>query len=423
MSIQHDVTPPAERPNELPPENQLVKQEQEYVVQATAPASWEQHLPQPTRADEYSSALAQAYAKAGTLILTKEESEALMAPFPDEQVAVRPHDGLLYIPHILVSDRLTRVLGPGQWTMVRRWEKFEEGVIYAEYVLIIRGVFVGEAIGGQAYQPKNPKMNYSDALEGTQGEALRRICGKRLSLGSQVWSPDYCDSWLSKHGNWTTENGKRVCRKRNIRTQMTPERAEPVKPPSHATQVPKMPEIAVPEPKQTTVASTEPDESPETKRARWLKLLRPLEPVATQLLIESGVLLPNETIEDLPVSKVPLTKAVAAHFIEQCRLRIDGIQAETAPEVTTSDTPPEPPASGDNHEEEWWYKFPVPFGKDKGCPLGKLDKKTLYGWWANYQPEPRTDKNGKTWPVSQSDRDFRRALDFIGSHYEFTKKD
>lgn len=153
--------------------------------------------PQQMRVMEVSQALEPAYARASTLELTDGEIEQLMAPFPDAIVDIRPHDGLIYISHIHISNRLNKIFKPGKWSLICRRHWLEGTTMYGEYVLLIRGCFVGESIGGHPYVASNPKTNYSDALEATAGEALRRICGKRLSCGSQVWEGDYAKNWVS----------------------------------------------------------------------------------------------------------------------------------------------------------------------------------------------------------------------------------
>lgn len=162
---------------------------------------------QELRVLEVSEALLPAYQRASTLELTEDEIKALMAPFADEFIEIRPHDGLIYIPHIHISDRLNQVLKPGKWALVCRRHWLEGGTMYGEYILLIRGCYVGESVGGHAYQPNNPKTNFSDSLESTAGEALRRIAGKRLSCGSQVWNPEYARQWVAKYaaqvrGRW-----------------------------------------------------------------------------------------------------------------------------------------------------------------------------------------------------------------------------
>lgn len=168
--------------------------------------------PQQMRVMEVSQALEPAYARASTLELTDGEIDQLMAPFPDGIVDIRPHDGLIYISHIHISNRLNKIFKPGKWSLICRRHWLEGTTMYGEYVMLIRGCFVGESIGGHPYVASNPKTNYSDALEATAGEALRRICGKRLSCGSQVWEPDYARHWVAtfahKKGNSWYKNTK-----------------------------------------------------------------------------------------------------------------------------------------------------------------------------------------------------------------------
>lgn len=157
--------------------------------------------------------LKSAYEKASTLILTQEESEALMKEFTDDEIEIKP-TGELYIPHIYIRERLTQVLRPGQWTPVLRSIKKEGNKLMAEVVLLIRGTMCGEAWGAMDYYPTG-RMDYTDALEGAQGEAVRRIAAKTLSCGSQVWKPAFCREWIKKYGEQyetTDKYGKKVKR-------------------------------------------------------------------------------------------------------------------------------------------------------------------------------------------------------------------
>jgi hypothetical protein len=153
------------------------------------------------RVDEVSQSLMLAYERASTLVLTDEEAEQLMGLFPDEQIEIRPHDGLIYLPHIAISRRLSEVFKPAAWSMIQRRAWIEGNRVYAEYVMVIRGCFVGEAVGAHDFQPTNPKMNYSDSLESARAEALRRIAGKSLSCGDQVWQPAYSRRWVADHAD------------------------------------------------------------------------------------------------------------------------------------------------------------------------------------------------------------------------------
>lgn len=163
--------------------------------------------PQQNRTEEVNEALLPAYQKASELKLTDAEDRELQRPFSDDEVEIRPHDGLLYIPHIHISNRLTTTLGGGQWSMIRRREWIEGNRIYAEFVMKVRGCYVGESVGAMDYHPNNPRMNYADALEGTRGECIRRIAAKDLACGSQVWDPAFCRRWIAQYaeqkaGKW-----------------------------------------------------------------------------------------------------------------------------------------------------------------------------------------------------------------------------
>lgn len=349
---------------------------------------------QQARVVEVTDALAPAYQKASTLDMTDAEIDALMAPFPDNMIEIRPHDGLIYLPHIHISDRLNKVFKPGKWALVCRRHWLEGVTMYGEYVMLIRGCYVGESVGGHPYQPNNPKTNYSDTLESTAAEALRRIAGKRLSCGSQVWNPEYARQWCEKFagrgadGKWFKRSG-----------------------PSPAVAPPKTTTAAPPPPKP----SPKPAETPADKKARWIALCTEAGggnvSYATELFMEAGWLLPNEEAKDVSDTYIPKTKAEADRILNEIRKRSG-----------TGEPPPvEPPAEAPPEEDEPWRSFPVPFGKHSGTALGELNKSTLFGFWANF--EVTTEYNGKAKSEAQIAKDtaFREALDAAGEHYEFTK--
>lgn len=154
------------------------------------------------RVDGVANMLFKAYEKASTLELTPEEVAKLTADFPDDAVMTGAGGdaNLLYIQHSSIRRRLAQVFAPGQWTLINRrtWLDEVAGFMYAECVLIIRGCFIGEAIGAQRYSAKNARLNYSDSVEGAQSEALRRIAGKYLDCGIQVWDKTYCNAWKER---------------------------------------------------------------------------------------------------------------------------------------------------------------------------------------------------------------------------------
>src|SRR6516162_10600060 len=85
-----------------------------------------------------------AYEQTSNLSLTEEEAARLREPFPDDAIEILP-TGEIYVPHIFIRERLTQVLGPGQWAMVcieqrREHRSAEEGrkafdVIHCHWML------------------------------------------------------------------------------------------------------------------------------------------------------------------------------------------------------------------------------------------------------------------------------------------------
>ena len=150
--------------------------------------------PGATLAIDATTALAAAIGRAGTLVLTVPESEALRATFPADAIRQRVTKKRTdnYLPHVLISRRLTQVLG-GEWSIVRlrEWIDLDAQRVYGSYVLIVRGVLVADTIQGWPYQPTNRDQDYGDVIECCRGAALRRMAAKScLGCGDQVWIDD-----------------------------------------------------------------------------------------------------------------------------------------------------------------------------------------------------------------------------------------
>lgn len=297
-------------------------------------AKVEQQRPsaQEMRVSEVTEALLPAYQKASTLELTDQEVAQLMEPFPDSTVDIRPHDGLLFISHIHVSNRLNRIFKPGKWALIRRREWFDDqtSVVYGEYVLVIRGCYVGESVGGHQYVANNPKTNYSDALESTAAEALRRICGKRLSCGSQVWDSDYCRKWMEQHA----EQDRGKWRKRATANRTA---APPSNDPQPIKTAPTQPQEVK---KATTEQVLPPKIATEATKAWFLDQLRSVysdEDIKT-FFEKKAFIIPTEKIEDVPLRFVPISRDQMARF-----------SAEMAVWAVGS-----PPASFDEEEPEFF---------------------------------------------------------------------
>lgn len=183
---------------------ELVPQEETEVIERVSSVAQAKN-------DAVANLTMQAYENASTLKLTPEEQKALVADFPDE--AFQPGAGgnrdLIYIEHAFLRERLSEVLGLGQWAFVcrSRWtepyrtSQGKEGHrVYVECMLIVRGCYVAEAVGSMDYLPGNMQTNFGDAIEGAKSSAFRR-CAKEMGIGLQVWKKGFTEGWWQRRNN------------------------------------------------------------------------------------------------------------------------------------------------------------------------------------------------------------------------------
>lgn len=376
--------------------------EAEVQTETSAMMVRDKNLPPPeqpvTPAQAKVNAIAQltmsAYQKASELKLTPEEIRGLEEEFPDE--AFRPgaagKENLIYIEHAHLRDRMNKVFGHGQWAIVprNRWsESYKAGRdqkdairVYVEAMLLVRGCFVAEAVGDMSYFPHNDSQNYGDAVEGAKTAAFRR-CAKELGIGLQAWKKDWCEGWWQRK------------RPQNGSGRQTP--------PPHTT-----PPNAAPTPQSearrpAASADVLPQEATSDQFQRFMALFtQESRPFAVAFFKNKGWLpnTANAVLEELPLKYIPTTKKA-----------VEALMAE----IEAFSTRPEP---GD---EEAWRKFLMPWGKQKGNALGDLDKKYLFGLYANYTVEEEYNGQRKSDETIQKDQEFRRMLDEAGKHYGWNK--
>ena len=166
-----------------------------------------------TRESSVQQLLAQASLKASTLKLTETEKKALRADFHDSdfQRGAGGDTNLIYIEHCALRNRLSDVIGLGEWSfeIIRSWnEDFMAGRppapvvrVYVEGMLLIRGCKVGVAIGDGNYYKGNANGNYGDAYESAKTAAFRR-CAKDFGIGLQCFSKDWCEAYKEKYKNF-----------------------------------------------------------------------------------------------------------------------------------------------------------------------------------------------------------------------------
>jgi hypothetical protein len=145
-----------------------------------------------------------------------------------------------------------------------------------------------------------------------------------------------------------------------------------------------------------------------------------------QLAIELGWIMPNESLHDLPLRYVPNSKTQLEDFknsATEFAMQGRAIKPYEANGVPEGEKAPDSQSGEEDAANEPWRAFQMPFGKEKGVPLGELPKNKLFGWWANYKVETEYNGKPKNPDTIAKDQAFRDMLDAAGTHYEFTKKD
>lgn len=200
-------------------------------------------------------------------------------------------------------------------------------------------------------------------------------------------------------------------------------------PPSSSPPPPK----AAPTPKSASIPA-----SPEKCRAKFAKNIDEagMRQKATQFLIDLTWLLPTETLETMEFRYVPQNKEQYVAFLAKVTNYSVSGKAEKPYEPGEIDSKkpwdlgpkkvevPRDENPDPDSPDAPWRVFPVPFGKHAGKKLAALEKNILWGFWANFRPEPSYQGNdGKvhmTKPEKLAkDRKFRAMLDEAGKHYEF----
>lgn len=276
----------------------LVRIEPSPLESSMVPASSEiAQSPQEFRASEINALMMSAYLKAGTLAMTPDETAKLTAEFPRSCIEKR-ENRFIYIPHIHISKRLTDVFGPGQWTMIRRREWIVGNQINAEWVMIIRGHFIGESIGSQEYYPDNKRQNFADVLEATRGECIRRIAGKYLGCGGEAWDPAVAREMdaaktreMFNRGQNNAAADRAVAASSNFQAPRNAETPTAGAPSSDSNSVKAL--------KEATAAT----------RDWMLSKLADIHPRFLAWSIDKGILMPDQSLDEFPLARVARSKS------------------------------------------------------------------------------------------------------------------
>lgn len=177
------------------------------------------------------SAQQDQFAGIGTAPFSPEAQAVLLAPLADDEIAVLPDSGELYMPGEAVRQRLHRAFGVGGWawkpvsTIVDQDNTNKAGEseprVFHTGHLIVLGRFVAEATGDGRWIKSNPKTDYGTALESAKTNAISRAC-KDLGMWSELRNKEFTTPWKLK--NSVNQGG--VWRKRP---------PQPIKPPANVS--------------------------------------------------------------------------------------------------------------------------------------------------------------------------------------------
>lgn len=151
--------------------------------------------------------------------------------------------------------------------------------------------------------------------------------------------------------------------------------------------------------------------------------------MALEFMQKLGWLMPTETLRELPLRFVPGTLKQMNDLQDAIADFGNGTDAVAPyPAHDIAESAPAKPINVprdtnlDPHSPDArWRSYPMPYGKNAGVKLADLDKKYLYGLWANMTVETEYNGKAKRPETIAKDREFRALLDEAGKHYEFTK--
>lgn len=164
----------------------------------------------PAQDEVVKNELVQNYSSASSLKLTSDESEKIAADFDDDLIEIRP-DGYIYLPQVYYRKRLNTVVGVGQWGLVVKATYQETKAGKAKFFLngflVIRGCYIGEAVGEAELHEDNGSQSNASVWESAKSDCITRCC-KDLGIGSQVYEPKFIREWQKNNAVQVWIKGK-----------------------------------------------------------------------------------------------------------------------------------------------------------------------------------------------------------------------
>lgn len=139
---------------------------------------------------------------AGMVPFAPEQSAVLGRALTDEEIAIRPDDGNLYLPGVRYRRRLNEAFGAGGWALVpvgdpAKDDSGKNPVVYYTGRLYVGGRYISQAMGKGTYFLNSGKSDYGTALESARTDCLTRCCKDFLAM--ELWDPQFSTAWRDQH--------------------------------------------------------------------------------------------------------------------------------------------------------------------------------------------------------------------------------
>lgn len=139
------------------------------------------------------------YVGIGLAPWTPDQQAILRRPLADDEIEVRPDDGVLYLPGVRWRMRLNDAFGVGGWGLAHHGDpKVNGNQVFAPMRLYVLGRFAAEAMGEGKWIERNPKSSFGTALESAKTDALGRCC-KDMGIALELWDPRFTRKWRSEN--------------------------------------------------------------------------------------------------------------------------------------------------------------------------------------------------------------------------------
>jgi hypothetical protein len=208
-------------------ENQPNENEGHMPLEDSLPA---ENLPSEVdHAPASSQVLVKAYENVGTVAVTQDQANILLAPIdPENDVDIHSYSGVPYVTWMRYVRRLNAAFGPMGWASVRVGQaQIEEGKdqkgnpyidVEIRVALVVNGRLVRDAVG-ECRQSQGSRLSVAACLEGAMSSGIKRCC-KSLGMFDELLDKRWAEVWIKQYAEQNQKGEWQ--RRKTISTSRTP---------------------------------------------------------------------------------------------------------------------------------------------------------------------------------------------------------